>query len=101
MAQLEKHSNAAKNNMLYDLRIREVTKNRRDRRYESEENFEAVYTENADEAYFSDLAGGQDLEVLGAGVSCGGFIRERDAVVKMHYFAVAFPKGKVDGVARM
>ena len=101
MAQLEKHSNAAKNNMLYDLRIREVTKNRRDRRYESEENFEAVYAENADEADFSDLAGGQDLEVLGAGVSCGGFIRERDAVVKMHYFAVAFPKGKVYGVARM
>ena len=87
--------------MLYDLRIREVTKNRRDRRYESEENFEAVNAENADEAYFSDLAGGQDLEVLGAGVSCGGFIRERDAVVKMHYFAVAFPKGKVYGVARM
>lgn len=54
-----------------------------------------------DEADFTDLAGGQDLEVLGAGVSCGGLIRECDAVMKMHYFAVAFPKGKVYGVARM
>lgn len=47
------------------------------------------------------MAGGQDLEVLGAGISCGGLVGERDAVVKMHYIAVAFPKGKVYGVARM
>lgn len=58
----------------------------------SEENFEAVNTENADEADFSYLAGGQHLEVLGAGISCGGFIGECDAVVQMHGFAVSFPK---------
>lgn len=68
-------------------------------RYKSQENFEAVNAENADEADFADLAGGQYLEVLGAGISCGGFIWERDAVVQMHDFAVAFPKGKVYGVA--
>ncbi len=67
--------------------------------YKSEENFEAVYTENADEADFADLAGGQDLEVLGAGVASGGLVGECDAVVQMHDFAVAFPKGKVYGVA--
>lgn len=47
------------------------------------------------------MAGSQHLEVLGAGVSCGGLVGECDAVVQMHYLAVAFPKGKVDGVARM
>ena len=50
---------------------------------------------------FSDLAGGQELEVLGAGVSCGGFIGECDAVVQMHDFAVSFPKGNIHGVAAM
>lgn len=32
----------------------------------SEENFEAVNAKNADVSDFSDLAGGQELEVLGA-----------------------------------
>lgn len=68
-------------------------------RYKSEENFEAVYSENADEAYFADLAGGQYLEVLGAGVTSGGLVGECDAVVQMHYLAVAFPEGNVDWVA--
>ncbi len=48
---------------------------------------------------FSDLAGGQELEVLGAGVSCCGFIGKCDAVVQMHDFAVSFPKGNIHGVA--
>ena len=65
----------------------------------SEENFEAVNAENADEADFSYLAGGQYLEVLGAGISCGGFVGKRDAVVQMHGFAISFPKGKVYWVA--
>lgn len=47
------------------------------------------------------MAGGQDLEVLGAGITSGGLVGKRNAVVQMHYFAVAFPEGKVYGVARM
>ena len=85
--------------LILGVSIREVTKNRRDMRYKSEENFEAVYSENADEAYFADLAGGQYLEVLGAGVTSGGLVGECDAVVQMHYLAVAFPEGNVDWVA--
>lgn len=67
----------------------------------SQENFEAVNSENADEADFTDLAGGQDFEVLGAGISCGGLVGECDAVVKMHDFARPFPKGDVYRVSRM
>ena len=35
----------------------------------SQENFEAVDAENADEADFSDLTGGKHLEVLGADIA--------------------------------
>lgn len=65
----------------------------------SQENFEAVDAENADEADFSDLTGGKHLEVLGADIALRGCTRQGDAVVKMHYLAIAFPKGKVYRVA--
>lgn len=65
----------------------------------SQENFEAVDAENADEADFADLPGGKHLEVLGADIALRGCTRQGDAVVKMHYLAIAFPKGKVYRVA--
>lgn len=67
----------------------------------SQENFEVVDAENADEADFADLPGGKHLEVLGADIALRGCTRQGDAVVQMHYFARPFPKGDVYRVSRM
>lgn len=67
----------------------------------SQENFEAVDAENADEADFSDLTGGKHLEVLGADIALRCCARQGDAVMQMNDFARPFPKGDVYRVARM
>lgn len=67
----------------------------------SQENFEAVDAENADEADFADLPGGKHLEILSADIALRCCARQGDAVVQMHDFARPFPKGDVYRVSRM
>lgn len=67
----------------------------------SQENFEVVDAEDADESDFADLPGGKHLEVLCAYIALRGCARQGDAVVQMHDFARPFPKGDVYWVARM
>lgn len=64
----------------------------------SKENLAIVDTGNLAVAYFVNLAGGLDFEVLSIGISCGVFIWGCDVVVQMLYIAIVSSKGKFYGL---
>ena len=65
-------------------------------RFILKENFESVDLEDADVAYAAHLAGGEKFDVSPAAIVV---VSKRYDVMEVEYGAVAFPHGKVDGVA--